>query len=112
MIRFIIKRLLAMIPLLIGISFLCFAILQISPGDYVSSLMSGDQFSEELRRQTTHEFGLDKPWPQQYMLWLFNVLFHHNFGMSLATRQPVAGMLWERMGNTLILSICSLTLAW
>jgi len=111
MIRFILKRLLAMIPLLIGISFLCFAVLQLSPGDYVQSLTSGDQFSEELRRQITHQFGLDKPWPEQYVLWLWNAL-HLDFGTSLATRQPVAGMLWERMGNTLILSLCSLTLAW
>jgi len=111
MIRFIIKRLLTMIPLLIGISFLCFAILQISPGDYVLSLTSGDQFSEELRRQITHEFGLDKPWPIQYLLWLGNAL-HLNFGMSLATRQPVTSVLWERMGNTMILSLSSLALAW
>ena len=111
MIRFILKRLLAMIPLLIGISFLCFSVLQLSPGDYVQSLTSGDQFSEELRRQITHEFGLDKPWPVQYLLWLGNAL-RLNFGTSLATRQPVAGMLWERMGNTLILSACSLVLAW
>jgi peptide/nickel transport system permease protein len=111
MIRFILKRLLAMIPLLIGISFLCFAILQLSPGDYVQSLTSGEQFSEELRRQITHEFGLDKPWPLQYLLWLGNAL-RLNFGMSLATRQPVAGMLWERMGNTMLLSLCSLVVAW
>jgi len=100
-----------MIPLLIGISFMCFAILQISPGDYVQSLTSGDQFSEELRRQITHEFGLDKPWPIQYLLWLGNAL-RLNFGISLATRQPVAGMIWERMGNTLILSAASLIVAW
>lgn len=111
MTRFILKRLLAMIPLLIGISFLCFAVLQLSPGDYVQSLTSGEQFSEGLRHQITHEFGLDKPWPIQYLLWLGNAL-RLNFGTSLATRQPVAGMLWERMGNTLILSICSFTLAW
>ena len=111
MIRFILKRLLAMIPLLIGISFLCFAILQISPGDYVQSLTSGDQFSEELRHKITAEFGLDKPWPLQYLLWLGNAL-RLNFGVSLATRQPVAGMLWERLGNTLILSISSLIVAW
>jgi peptide/nickel transport system permease protein len=111
MIRFILKRLLAMIPLLIGISFLCFAILQLSPGDYVLSLTSGDQFSPELRRQITHEFGLDKPWPVQYVLWLSNAL-RLNFGTSLATRQPVADMIWARLGNTLILSLSSLILAW
>ena len=111
MIRFIVRRLLAMIPLLIGISFLCFSVLQLSPGDYVQSLTSGDQFSEELRRQITHEFGLDKPWPVQYLLWLGNAL-RLNFGTSLATRQPVAGMLGERMINTLILSLSSLVLAW
>lgn len=111
MIRFILKRLLAMIPLLIGISFLCFSVLQLSPGDYVQSLTSGDQFSAELRQQITHEFGLDKPWPVQYLLWLGNAL-RLNFGTSLATRQPVAGMLWERMGNTVILSVCSLIVAW
>lgn len=111
MIRFIAKRLLTMIPLLIGISFLCFAVLQLAPGDYVQSLLSGDQFSDELRKQVTHQFGLDKPWPVQYMLWLGNAC-RLNFGVSLATRQPVADMLWERMGNTLILSLCSFSLAW
>ena len=100
-----------MIPLLIGISFLCFVILQLSPGNFVLSLTSGDQFSEELRRQITHEFGLDKPWPIQYLLWLGNAL-RLNFGGSLATREPVAAMLWERAGNTLLLSLCSLLFAW
>jgi len=111
MFRFVLKRLIAMIPLLIGISFLCFAVLQLSPGDFVQSLTSGDQFSDELRRQITHEFGLDKPWPVQYLLWLGNAV-RLNFGISLATREPVAGMLWERMGNTLILSLSSFVLAW
>ena len=111
MIRFIVKRLLAMIPLLIGISFLCFAILQLAPGDFVESLTSGRQFSAAFRRQLTHEFGLDKPWPVQYLLWLGNAL-RFNFGISLATREPVAGMLWERMGNTLILSLCAFAFAW
>ena len=97
--------------MLIGISFLCFAVLWLSPGNYVQSLTSDEKFSEELRRQITHEFGLDKPWPIQYLLWLGNAL-RLNFGTSLATRQPVAGMLWERMGNTLILSFSSLAVAW
>ena len=111
MLRFILKRLVTMIPLLIGISFLCFLILRLSPGDFVQSLYSGDQFSDQIRQQVTHEFGLDKPWPVQYLLWLGNAC-RLNFGISLATRQPVAAMLWERMGNTLILSICSMIVAW
>lgn len=111
MIRYILLRLLAIIPLLIGISFLCFAILQISPGDYITSLTSGDQFSEALRQQMKHEFGLDKPWPVQYLLWLGNAV-RLNFGISLQTREPVTKVLFERMGNTLILSMTSLALAW
>jgi peptide/nickel transport system permease protein len=100
-----------MIPLLIGISFLCFAVLQLSPGNFVQSLTSGTKFSEAVRLQLTHEFGMDKPWPIQYLLWLGNAL-RLNFGISLATREPVAGMLWERMGNTLILSLSAFVFAW
>ena len=111
MIRFILKRLLTMIPMLIGISFLCFAVLQLAPGDYVHTMMSSDQFSEELKRSVIREFGMDKPWPVQYLLWLWNAL-HLKFGVSLATRQSVATVIWQRMGNTLLLSACAFVVAW
>ena len=111
MIRFLLTRLLNMIPILIGISFISFAILRLAPGDFVTTLSQDPGISQEAVLRMRADYGLDKPWLVQYFLWLANAL-RLNFGYSLAYHIPVASLLAQRLGNTLLLSFCALVLSW
>ncbi len=111
MLKYAVRRLLYMIPLLIGISFIAFAILHLAPGDFTSAMSRDPTVSKALIAQIRHEYGLDLPWYRQYMLWLWNAL-HLNFGYSFSYRTPVVVLIWQRMGNTLILALSSLILSW
>jgi peptide/nickel transport system permease protein len=111
MIRFLLKRLLNMIPLLIAISFIAFAILRLAPGDFVTTLSQDPNLSQETIQRMRADYGLDKPWLVQYFLWLGNAL-RLNFGVSLQYHIAVSTLLAQRLGNTLLLSICALIFAW
>lgn len=111
MIRFLFKRLLNMIPLLIGISFIAFAILRLAPGDFVTTLSQDPNISQETVARMRADYGLDKPWLVQYFLWLGNAL-RLNFGVSLTNHMPVTTLMTQRLGNTLLLSLCALAFSW
>lgn len=111
MVRFLLSRLLNMIPLLIGISFISFAILRLAPGDFVTTLSQDPNLSQEAVLRMRADYGLDRPWLVQYFLWLGNAV-RLNFGYSLAYHIPVVSLLVQRMGNTLLLSLCALTVSW
>jgi peptide/nickel transport system permease protein len=111
MARYLFFRLLHMIPLLIGISFIAFGVLHLAPGDFFTQFDQNPSISQETLDRMRAEFGFNRPWYVQYLLWLNNAA-HLNFGYSLENHVPVTQLLWERMGNTLLLSLCSLVLAW
>lgn len=108
---FILKRLLHMIPLLMGITFLSFIIISLAPGDYLSALKMNPQISEETIHRLEQEFGLDKPFYVQYLKWLWQIL-HLNFGDSIAYRVDVLSLIMSRAMNTIILSATSIIFAW
>lgn len=111
MIRFLLKRLLNMLPILIGISFISFAILRLAPGDFVTTLSQDPNLSQEAVLRMRADYGLDKPWLVQYFLWLGNAV-RLNFGYSLAYHIPVVSLLTQRLGNTFLLSFCALVFSW
>ena len=111
MLRFILKRLIHMIPLLLGITFLSFCIISLAPGDYLSTLKMNPQISEETIRRLEADFGLDKPLYLQYIKWLWQIL-HLNFGDSIAYRVDVLSLIMSRAFNTIILSVASIVFAW
>jgi peptide/nickel transport system permease protein len=111
MARYLCFRLLHMIPLLIGISFISFAVLQLAPGDFLTQYSDNPSISPETLARMRTDFGFGKPWYVQYLLWL-NSALHLNFGYSLENHVPVTQLLWQGMGNTLLLSVCSLVLSW
>ncbi len=71
---FVLKRLLHMIPLLLGVSLLTFLLMALSPGNYFTALQQNPQISPETIAQLKAQFHLDKPWYVQYVFWLKNVL--------------------------------------
>lgn len=108
---YILKRLVHMIPLLLGITFLSFVVISLAPGDYLSTLKMNPQISEETIARLQREFGLDKPVYVQYIKWLWQIL-HLNFGNSIAYRVDVLGLIMSRAFNTIILSVSSIIFAW
>ena len=117
MLAFIVKRLLWMLPFLIAISFLSFVLIQLPPGDYVTTYIATLAASNEVIDQNTaadlrNRFGLDQPMLIQYWKWISNILFRGDFGLSFEWQQPVGDLIWERMALTLLLTFSALLVTW
>ena len=116
MLRLIGRRLLALIPTLIVISIISFALIQLPPGDYLSTLvtemeMSGDPMDQAAVEGLRQRYALDKPIWEQYLRWVWNAL-HGNFGYSMELHKPVADIIWERLALTLAVTVSSLMFSW
>lgn len=103
--KFFFKRLLQLIPLLIGISLISFFVMHLAPGDPTALFIDPNVDPGELARVRAN-WGLDQPIPVQYIKWLWNAV-RLDFGRSYMTGQPVIGEIAERLPNTLILMIPS-----
>src|ERR1041384_8240750 len=99
-----------MIVMLAALSVIVFITIELPPGDYA------DRRALDLRSQGVlvtesdviamrHQFGLDRPWYQRYGKWITDILFHWNFGISFGMHRPVAEVLGERVGLTVMLAI-------
>jgi peptide/nickel transport system permease protein len=108
---FLFKRLLHLIPLLLGVSLLTFLLMTLSPGDYYTALSQNPQISPETLAHLKARFHLGEPWYVQYFYWLKNIL-HGDFGYSMAYKIPASSLIFERLGNTFLLSFSALILAW
>lgn len=109
---YVLKRLLQAVLTLFLASALCFAVIQLAPGNYLDTLSQNPQNSQETINQLKQQFGLDKPPLEQYLRWLRQIITTGNFGRSFVFQQPVADLLWERIPATLLLSITSLIMTW
>jgi peptide/nickel transport system permease protein len=107
--RYITRRLLALIPVLLGISVVVFMLVHLVPGDVVS-VMLGPSATAEARDALRKMFGLDKPLVVQYFTWLGNVL-QGDVGTSLRTGQPVMTSILNRFGVTLELTRLAMIIA-
>jgi peptide/nickel transport system permease protein len=107
---YIIRRLLQMIPILLGVTFLSFALINLMPGSPVLKLRDNPKIRPEAAIELEKQLGLDKPWPERYVTWLRD-LAHGDLGVSLYNRLPVANRIWAVIPNTLLLSVLSLTFA-
>jgi peptide/nickel transport system permease protein len=111
MLKFLLRRLAQMIPLLLGITMISFVVMQLAPGDFLTQMQQDPRISADAIETLRRQYGLDRPWYQQYFLWLANAV-RLNFGYSLAYHVPVTALIGERMFNTFVLSLASLTFAW
>src|SRR3984957_12518831 len=107
MTRFLIRRLLNMIPLILGITFISFLAMSLVPGDFVSNLKLNPTITPEVIHQLEAQFGLDQPLMVRYFKWLWGVL-HLNFGFSLQYRVRVTGLIAGDPGHTRILAARSM----
>ncbi|HLW59800.1 MAG TPA: ABC transporter permease [bacterium] len=114
MIRYIIRRVILLGPLLVGITFVSWAAIQLAKGsgDYFQALvLQYPQISPATIAGLRARFGMDQPPWIQYLRWLWNIL-HLDFGLSFAYQVPVTWLIASRALNTLLLSITSLVVAW
>jgi peptide/nickel transport system permease protein len=111
MILYILKRLLIVLLLLLGISFLTFWLMHATPGNFFDSLKMNPQISKDTVTHYEKLYGLDKPFLVQYGHWLRNAL-GGEFGYSFYYNVPVSKLILSRLGNTFILSLAALLVTW
>jgi peptide/nickel transport system permease protein len=116
MLGFIVRRILWMIPSVAAISLLAFTIIQLPPGDFVTSYAaelaaSGDAVDPAVLEHLRARFGLDQAFHIQYLKWIGGIL-QGDFGDSLEWRTPVSELIWSRLAMTALVSACTLIFIW
>src|SRR5690348_8318049 len=113
---FIARRFIYMLLLLLFGSMVSFLIITLPPGDYLSYYvdrvsMSGASVSEEDLAGLRAFYGLDQPWYVQYSRWLFRFV-QGDLGRSFGWNRPVAELIWERLGMTILVAFGSLVVTY
>jgi len=116
MLQYIVNRLILLIPTVIVVSMIGFIIIQLPPGDYLTSYIHhlesmGELVDDALIEQLKLQYGLGKPIYVQYIGWVTG-MFRGQFGMSLQWQAPVSELIWERFGLTVALSLSALLFTW
>lgn len=109
LLRFLLQRLLAALPVLMLVSIVSFGLIFLLPGDPAEAIL-GQNASPADVQQLRHRLGLDRPLPVQFGEWLGSVV-HGDLGRSLRDNRPVAGLLSQRLSISGQLSLFALTLA-
>jgi peptide/nickel transport system permease protein len=117
MLAFIVQRILIMIPMLVAISILSFVIIQLPPGDFLTSYVAqlrqeGDEVDEAELASLRQRYGLGQPVYVQYFKWISGVLLKGDWGQSMEWQKPVSELIWERLGLTMALSLGALLVGW
>ena len=115
MLTFTLTRMVNMTIVLFIVAVLTFIIIQLPPGDYLTTMMArmaeGGNIDHARIDALRLRFGLDDPWHVQFWSWFTNML-RGDFGWSFEWGQPVSQLVWDRLGMTLALSVSSLALIW
>lgn len=107
--KYIIKRILSLIPVLLIVSFVAFFIVHLTPGDPARAML-GDQATEQDIQTLRTTMGLDQPIYIQYFIWMGNV-FHGDLGRSIFMNEPMTEIIRTHLGPTLALTVYSLLIS-
>jgi peptide/nickel transport system permease protein len=105
MLIYLLRRLLYIVPVAIGVSIICFLLVHIAPGDPLTSIMAVDATQEEQAAMRA-AYGLDKPLPVQYGIWIGKAVTG-DLGESIATGRPVVGEVFNAVRNSLLLAVAA-----
>ena len=116
MVDYLIRRFMNMLLALVVISFLSFVIIQLPPGDFLTSYITrlraqGEAVSDEMVASLSLQYGLDKSFLGQYWSWITNFV-QGDMGQSFRYQTPVNELVWERIGLTFVISLSSLLFIW
>ena len=109
MLKFILKRILMMIPVILGVTLLVFTMNAISPGD-PAQILAGDSATEEAVEQLREELGLNKPFVVRFFDYVKNLALHGDLGMSYKTKRSVSIEIFDRLPTTIGLALVSMAL--
>lgn len=117
MLFYILRRVLYMIPTLIVISIISFVIIQLPPGDYLTTYVAelvaqGETVNEATLDQLKERYGLGLPVYQQYLKWIGNILFRGDFGQSFTWNRPVNELIWDRLFFTMLITFLTVMFVW
>jgi peptide/nickel transport system permease protein len=116
--RYLVKRSLYMVFTVWVISIISFEVIQLPPGDYVTSLVqqiitiTGRELTPATEQQLRQQYGLNQPTYVQYYKWVTNILLKGEFGYSFVYKRDTIKLIAERMPMTMALSIASFFLVW
>jgi peptide/nickel transport system permease protein len=116
MLDYIVRRILVMIPTLLAISIIVFVIIQLPPGDYLSSYVAelesrGEAVDAGKIQVLREQYGLGKPWYEQYLIWLSGMLVG-DFGFSFEYNEPVTEVVGDVLWLTFIVSFSTILFTW
>lgn len=109
MFTYLVRRLIYVLPVAVGVSLFCFLLVHIAPGDPLTAIMPVDATQEEQAAMRS-AYGLDKPLPVQYAIWIGKAL-SGDLGKSIATGRPVAGEVFAAVKNSLLLAFSASVIA-
>jgi peptide/nickel transport system permease protein len=117
LVAYILKRIVQMVPLLLAITVIVFVIIQLPPGDYLTTYirqleLQGNMVDQGEIQALRNQYGLDKPGYVQYFIWIRNILTRGDFGRSFGWNQPVSRVIGDRLGATMLVSFGSLVFVW
>lgn len=115
--RYVARRVLYMIPTLIAVSIVAFAIIQLPPGSFLDTYVAtlsktGQTVQQSQLLALKKRYGLDDPIYVQYWKWVSNIVLHGDFGKSFEYNRSVSSLFGDRLPITIALMGCSLLLSW
>ena len=116
MLQYVLRRILHMIPTLILIAVVSFIIIQLPPGDFLTSYIAqlsqtGETVDEATIAALRKRYGLDQPYYVQFFMWVWGML-HGDFGQSFEWNRPVSQLIWERLALTVAVSTFTMVFTW
>lgn len=117
MLQYMLRRVMIMIPTLVVISIVSFVIIQLPPGDFLSSYVAqlrqeGEEVDMEEIMALQQRYGLGQPVYVQYYKWITGIIFRGDWGQSMEWQKPVKSLIWERIGLTMLLSGITMLFSW
>ncbi len=117
MLQFLLRRLLYMVPTLFAISIVAFVIIQLPPGDFLTTMVASmaaqdEDMDQAAMRALEEQYGLGQPVHVQYLKWMQGILLRGDFGDSFGWNKPVSDLVWGRLALTFVLSLASLLFVW
>lgn len=112
MLTYIARRLVMLIPVVFAISLVSFLVIELPPGDYLTSLVAemraqGIELSDSEQESLKRQYALDEPVLSRYAIWMKNIIVEGDFGRSFSWNKPVSELLAERIPLTLLISLFS-----
>lgn len=113
MLRYLAQRFIFMVAMLAALSFIVFITIELPPGDFADRRAlqlrsTGVLVTQEDVIALRHQLRLDRPWYERYVTWISNIVLHGNFGESFSQHQPVADVLSQRAGLTVMMALATI----